>query len=125
MAGLNLSHSFRDVTLSVGSWKTVASWRAPGGGGTNDQMVRLSSLKLASNGQSGDSEALGIRLARVQAGAGDAATPEPLSLRGQVPPARRERPELGIRRIHRQGGNRGCGAAHGPHRWDGGESIGT
>jgi len=77
MAGLNLSHSFRDVTLSVGSWKTVASWRAPGGGGTNDQMVRLSSLKLASNGQSGDSEALGIRLARVQAGTGTATTQTP------------------------------------------------
>lgn len=80
MAGLKLSHSFRDVVLSVGSWKSVASWRAPGGGGTNDQMVRLSSLKLAASGQSGDAEALGFRIARVQAGTGTGTSQAPQKL---------------------------------------------
>jgi hypothetical protein len=76
MAGLNCSVNFDDVTLAVGSYKTVASVQAPA-----NHMVRVKSLWVCANGVAGDAEHLYVRFCRVTGatGTGTAITPQKLN----------------------------------------------
>lgn len=76
MAGLNCSVNWDDVTLAVGSYKTVASVNAPA-----NHMVRVKSLWVCANGVAGDAEHLYVRLCRVTetTGTGDTITPQKLN----------------------------------------------
>lgn len=69
MAGLNLSISFDDVTLTVGSFKTVLCVKAP-----TNQMVRVKSIWQAFSGVAGDAAPLDVRLMRTTAASGTGIT---------------------------------------------------
>jgi hypothetical protein len=75
MAGVKCSVNFAAVSTAVGSYKTIASVRAP-----TNQMVKLLSFAAHANGIAGDAQPLPFRLCRVTAGSGTGTSTTPIKL---------------------------------------------
>ncbi len=67
MAGTETHIGFDDVQTTVGSWSKIASVKSP-----TNQMTRIKRLVVASNGVSGEAEALKMRLTRIVKDSGTA-----------------------------------------------------